>query len=330
MKIEEMQSRRIELGYSYQQLAELAEMPVSTVQKILGGFTAKPRRGSLLKLQKALFPELFLSAIPSPDKTDHRNLSYGLSPDAASLYILRDSGASYGYYRVDDLSGAVRDERGEHGLLPGHYTRQGQYTLTDYYALPDEQRVELIDGVLYDMATPTYAHQFIAGDVYAQMLAFHNQRKGPCIPMIAPFDVQLDRDDKTMMQPDVLIVCDRSKIIRRCVFGAPDLVVEVLSPSTRKKDMSLKLSKYISAGVREYWIIEPDTRKVVVHNFDLGTINIYSFTDQIPVGIWNHECLISLSATNELLDEFLQRGEILPWGNPDHEPINDKESSDHE
>lgn len=309
MKTEEMQARRIELGYSYQQLAELAGMPVSTVQKILGGFTTRPRRESVVKLQRALFPELVEDSSVRKKVSSRHDYSYGLTPEAARLYMLRDSGAAYGYYRSDDETGEVLDERAAHGLFPGSYTRQGNYTLSDYYALPDEQRVELIDGVLYDMATPTYAHQFLVGSIYAQMLAFHNKRKGSCIPVIAPFDVQLDRDDKTMIQPDVMIICDRSKIIKRCVYGAPDLVVEVLSPSTRKKDMSLKLSKYITAGVREYWIIEPDNRKVIVQSFENDTINIYGFDDLIPVGIWNGECRIDLKDTVELLDEFENRHE---------------------
>ena len=105
---------------------------------------------------------------------------------------------------------------------------QGDYTLDDYYLIPDDMRVELIDGVIYDMTAPTSAHQLIAGFIYSKLLGHVLEKKGECLPMISPLDVQLDCDNKTMVQPDVIIVCDRDKIINRCVYGAPDFVIEVL------------------------------------------------------------------------------------------------------
>ena len=85
--------------------------------------------------------------------------------------------------------------------------------------------------------------------------------------MAAPMDVQLDCDDKTMVQPDVMVVCDRDKITRKCIYGAPDLAVEILSDSTKKKDMYVKLGKYMEAGVREYWLVDPKGKKVIVYDF---------------------------------------------------------------
>lgn len=115
--------------------------------------------------------------------------------------------------------------------------------------------------------------------------------------MISPVDVQLDQDEKTMVQPDVLIVCNRDIVIRRCVYGAPDFIVEVLSPSTKKKDMFIKLHKYASAGVREYWMIDPDKQKVVVYNFEQEELPaVYGFDDQIPVAVLNRECVIDFKA----------------------------------
>ncbi len=139
--------------------------------------------------------------------------------------------------------------------------RQGEYTLEDYYAIPDERRVELIDGVIYDMAAPTFTHQLFNGKLYHRLESFVSGKKGKCIPVVSPIDVQLDCDNKTMVQPDVVVVCDRDKIINRCVYGAPDFVVEVLSPSSTKRDTAIKLRKYKEAGVREYWMIDPDKRK---------------------------------------------------------------------
>lgn len=171
--------------------------------------------------------------------------------------------------------------------------RQGEYTLEDYYAIPDERRVELIDGVVYDMASPTFAHQQIGFLIGLQLHNHISKKKGSCIPSVAPLDVQLDCDDKTMVQPDVIVLCDRDKAINRCIYGAPDFVVEILSPSTAKKDSLLKLRKYKTAGVREYWMVDPDKKKVVVYDWSKSEIpTVYGFDAKVPVGIFNEECEI--------------------------------------
>lgn len=178
--------------------------------------------------------------------------------------------------------------------------QQGEYTLEDYYKIPDERRVELIDGVIYDMAAPTSVHQLIAGFIYARLLYHVSDKKGECLPMISPLDVQLDCDEKTMVQPDVVIICDRDKIINRCIYGTPDLVMEVLSRSSAKRDSVIKLNKYMNAGVREYWIIDPERLKVIVYNFSKDNFPvIYGFDAKIPVGIWNDECEIDFQEVYE-------------------------------
>lgn len=171
--------------------------------------------------------------------------------------------------------------------------KQGEYTLEDYYKIPDEQRVELIDGVIYDMSAPTSVHQIITGLLYAKLLSHITSKGGTCLPMLSPLDVQLDCDNRTMVQPDVVVVCDRSKVIKRCVYGAPDLCIEILSPSTRKKDMVIKLNKYMNAGVKEYWLIDPDKKTVVVYDFAHDNLlQIYGFSDKIPLRLWEDDCRI--------------------------------------
>ena len=118
-------------------------------------------------------------------------------------------------------------------------------------------------------------------------------KKGKCKTYVSPIDVQLDRDDKTMVQPDVMVVCDRDKIINRCLYGAPDFVVEILSPSTSKKDSTIKLKKYKDAGVREYWMVDPDKKKVVVYDWNKSDMPVvYGFDAKVPVGIFDGECVI--------------------------------------
>lgn len=177
---------------------------------------------------------------------------------------------------------------------------QGEYTIEDYFNLPDDERKELIDGVFYDMASPTHIHQFLAAEIYRSISDFIERKKGACLPFVAPLDVQLDCDDKTIVQPDVLIICDKNKLKYGRIYGAPDFVVEVLSPSTGKKDRFIKSMKYADAGVKEYWIVVPDKKRVFV--YDLvgdAPAQIYCFGNKVPVGIFDGGCEVDFKRIYE-------------------------------
>ena len=171
--------------------------------------------------------------------------------------------------------------------------QEKHYTYADYLTWPDDARYELIDGEAFLMApAPLIEHQEVAGDVYHQL---RNQLDGkPCRPYIAPVDVRLPRNDEadaaidTVVQPDVLVVCDPSKIDRRGVRGAPDWVLEVLSPSTAAHDQIAKRRAYERAGVREYWLVHPGDRTLTVYvleNGQYGRPEIYELKDATPIGV---------------------------------------------
>ena len=179
--------------------------------------------------------------------------------------------------------------------------QQGEYTLDDYYAIPDEYRVELIDGVIYDMSSaPTLIHQMLCAEIGNRLYNYIKDKKGKCIAFWSPVDVQLDCDDRTMLQPDVSVTCDRDKLNKRNVYGAPDFVVEILSPSTRRKDMTIKKEKYKKAGVREYWMVDVENERIIVHRFEKGDIvNVYTFDDIVSVGIFDGDCMIDFVEISE-------------------------------
>ena len=178
--------------------------------------------------------------------------------------------------------------------------RPGEYTVQDYYALPKERRVELMNGVIYDMAAPSNLHQLLCTEIWQPIKDYIKKEGGQCIPFVAPADVQLDCDDKTMVQPDVFVVCDRRKLIKHCTYGAPDFIVEILSESGRKKDMIIKCEKYASAGVREYWIVDPVQKKVLVYDFEHDEFPvIYGFDDKVPVRIFEGKCIINFAEIYE-------------------------------
>ncbi|MBS0599394.1 MAG: Uma2 family endonuclease [Proteobacteria bacterium] len=150
-----------------------------------------------------------------------------------------------------------------------------RYTYGEYLRWPDDVRYELIDGQAWMMSpAPSVEHQDIAGDLYFQLR--QALEGAPCRVLIAPVDVRLPRgaeaddDIDTVVQPDVLLVCDPAKIDRRGVRGAPDWVAEVLSPSTAAHDQIAKRRIYERAGVREYWLVHPTDRTLTVHTLADG------------------------------------------------------------
>ena len=140
-------------------------------------------------------------------------------------------------------------------------------------------------------------HQRILGDLYFLFRECAQLHGMPCEVYLSPCDVRLDRDNYTMVQPDLLVICGEYDEDAIRYEGAPDLVIEILSPSTRKKDLTLKLFKYQAAGVREYWIVDPMFRKVTVHFFEDENYHPeqYDFTAKIPVSISEGECIIDFS-----------------------------------
>lgn len=195
----------------------------------------------------------------------------------------------------------------------GPIKKQGEYTIEDYYDMPEDRRVELIDGVIYDMTAPAPVHQGVILDMIRPLQDHIRKKKGPCIVFGAPVDVRILKDNKTMVQPDVMVVCDRNKITNHGVEGAPDFIVEILSKSTKKKDMTVKLNKYMEAGVREYWMVDPTEKKVVIYLSEEENeleMKIYGFDDQIPVGIFNGECVIDMKQIyedNEFLFQIMEK-----------------------
>lgn len=187
--------------------------------------------------------------------------------------------------------------------------KQGEYTIEDYYGLPDDVRAELIDGEIYDMSAPQVVHQVLSFQIHRRLAEFVAKKKRQCLPLYAPIDVQLDKDDKTMVQPDILVLCNREKLKKRVIYGAPDMIIEILSKSTCKKDAFVKLEKYLDAGVHEYWVVDPDRKKVVVYDFEHSpTTVIYGFEEQVPVRIFGGECVIDFAEIYREI-EFLYEAE---------------------
>lgn len=156
--------------------------------------------------------------------------------------------------------------------LPAEKT---QYTFADVLSWDEDERIEIIDGEAFMMATPSRIHQEISGELFRQLANFLEGKQCRVYP--APFGVRLfardgdgPEDVDTLVEPDISVVCDRSKLDQHGCKGAPEMVIEILSPSTLRHDRLVKLNLYDQAGVLEYWIVDPQNRAVQVFRRDGG------------------------------------------------------------
>ena len=161
------------------------------------------------------------------------------------------------------------------------------YTIEDIYALPDGQRAELIDGQMYMMAPPNFRHQKLVMELSAVIHQYIKNHGGSCEVLPAPFAVFLNCDDRNYVEPDISVICDKNKLTESGCNGAPDWVIEVTSPSNPQNDYGIKLFKYRTAGVREYWIVNPQKNTVMVYDLENEKkSNQYTFEDNVPVCIY--------------------------------------------
>ena len=167
-----------------------------------------------------------------------------------------------------------------------------KFNYADYLAWPDEERWEIIEGLAYDMSpSPSTEHQIISFRLSGILYDFLKDKQ--CKAFAAPFDVRLtesngqtDEDIKTVVQPDLVVVCDQNKLDKKGCIGAPDVTVEILAPSTSYKDQTEKLMLYERYGVKEYWIFNPDAKYAMVYNLK-GT------KFEKPIYLTENETLVS-------------------------------------
>lgn len=176
-----------------------------------------------------------------------------------------------------------------------------EYTIEDIYALPDGKRAEIINGQWYDMAPPNFHHQELVMILSQKLYQYVKEKGGKCKVLPAPFAVFLNKDSKNYVEPDISVICDPEKISERGCEGAPDLVIEIVSPASQKMDYGIKLFKYRTAGVREYWIVDARTKTVTQFFFsddeETADGSQHSFDDELHSHIYP-EFTICLS--NEL------------------------------
>lgn len=165
--------------------------------------------------------------------------------------------------------------------------QEKSHKIEDIYALPEGERAELIDGQMYMMAPPIRIHQKLVSQFTKIIGNYIDSKHGDCEVYPAPFAVFLNEDDRNYVEPDISVICDKNKLNDKGCNGAPDWIIEITSPSNPEHDYGIKLFKYRTAGVREYWIVNPQKQTVTVFDFETDEkSNQYSFDDTVPVCIY--------------------------------------------
>ncbi len=167
--------------------------------------------------------------------------------------------------------------------------QQELITMEQYENLPENIRAEVFEGQIYYMASPSQIHQTILTELLVSIRSYLKKKGSNCQVFPAPFDVKLSDHPLTLVQPDIMIVCDKDKLDGKRCNGAPDFVIEIISPNNPSDDYIRKLYYYKSYGVREYWIVDPRSQTILVYFFEQDSFNVrqYSFQDKIKVNIYD-------------------------------------------
>lgn len=211
----------------------------------------------------------------------------------------------------------LQDPERFHPARDSRVPEGGGHTSEEYFALPDDLRVELIDGVFYDMASPARIHQVVSLEIAEQLDACLKEHGEPCLLLIAPSDLVLGEDGRTVVQPDLYVFCgingektpgDRERV--------PDLVVEILSRSNPGSDLWRKRALYQRHGVREYWIVDPHESLILVHLFEKKEGSTppekYTFEDEVPVRVSGGACRVDFTRLGEKQELLRKLEQELP------------------
>lgn len=166
--------------------------------------------------------------------------------------------------------------------------QEKNYTIEDFYKMPDDIRAELIHGQIVYMATPSRIHQEISRELNVAIANYIRSKGGKCRVYSAPFGVQLFKEENTILEPDISVICDMSKLTDKGCTGAPDWIIEIVSSSNPSHDYITKLGLYHDAGVHEYWIVDPKSESIHIYNMkaDDFIVKSYSFNDTVKAGIY--------------------------------------------
>ena len=266
---DKFQEIRESLGLTQKDIERISGIQQAEISKIEKG-VGNPSLATVVRLGKAVNNVISLDFSPAGDSTVYENAALN---DELVKYL-------------------------------GTGKHQGEFTVSDMGKLPEDSRYELIDGCIYDIGTPSMVHQDILIHVTSVIYNFIKGKNGRC-KVSSNFGLRFVGDEKNYVVPDIGIICDQNKISYDGVNGAPDFLVEIVSPNNKRNDYYRKLDLYGKRGVREYWIIDPMKKCVVVHDFDNDECpEIHFLNETVSVGIYGDELQIDLNEINAIILQY--------------------------
>ena len=288
MTIQELIQKKKNLGWSNARLSEASGVPVSTVNKVFSGATRNPRHETIAAIEIALARS---EALSGQDLKAEKNPVQRTYPE----YEVRD----------DTKLLMVKEAQSVYGRnYPESLKSKRLYTVDDLEVLDEGIRAELYDGELIVMETPNLMHQRMVTNLWRQLDDYIESHECSCIAAAAPLDVRMNPEDRyNALQPDVLVICDESIIIDSRIKGAPVFVAEIVSKSTAARDYRKKMVKYAEGGVKEYWIIDPYKRCLVIYRFEEDACpQILPLSGKTGVGLCDGDLQIDLDAFAKIID----------------------------
>ena len=288
MNIADLKERKKELKLTTQQLAYLAELPVGTVSKIMTGETKNPSYATVEKLEKALLHKEMVSRIEAYREAFHKYLQENQGDIDIDTKKFEDKYRSEN--NLDNAPIPFARKKKMNNSVEGNLAKSVDYRITTSILgeLGEDKYVELLDGRLLIDQAPGLEHQIIVQNLGKILDKFIEGNNGRCKVFNVGVNVFLDEDEYTMLIPDVAVICDESRLDEKGIIGAPDFVIEVVSDSTRHIDYNEKMHKYMGAGVREYWIVDPEKERITVYlEGEPMMVYVYGFDDEVPVEIYD-------------------------------------------
>ena len=264
MDVKELKQRKNNLKLTTARLAELAELPVGTVSKIMTGETKNPTITTIDKIDKALAGE----------ELRRRLIAY------RQLFEQYING-----HPLEKIDLKRFQKTHYDGPVKGNGQRVDASVLNEF---GEDKTVEILDGYLIFNQSPGIAHQRLVQNIGKKIDQFIEKHHGPCQMFNVGVNVKPDEDDYTVLIPDIAVICNPEMIRDDCIFGPPDWIIEVTSPSTRHRDYNEKMHKYMASGVREYWIVDPEKERVITYiEGEPMMAYVYGFDESIPVYIYD-------------------------------------------
>lgn len=183
-------------------------------------------------------------------------------------------------------------------------TAQGSFTISDVLAFPDNVNIELIDGCIYDIGTASLIHQEISMYLSAKFYEYIRKNKGLC-KVYTNFGLTFADDTQNYVIPDMGIICDKDKIKKDYVVGAPDFILEIASKNNWRNDYGVKCNLYRKKGIREYWILDPIKEYLIIHHFEKSSFpEIFHLSEVVGVRIYDNSLKIDLQEIKNIIDEY--------------------------